>query len=117
MSLKHRQIATALAVGGVLLAALVVVVIVLFVLVLNVERAQTASLRATAASRVVTVAQRCDLTSEVRAIDLLDRAVLTAAHDPKAAAPFALHARTLAVSYAGCEKQLAEVKASLTPAP
>jgi hypothetical protein len=116
VSIKHRQIVTALAVGGALLATVVVVVIVLFVLVLGVERTLTAGERATAVSRVVTVAQRCDLTSEVRAIDLLDGAVLTAAHDPKAAA-FALHARTLAVSYAGCEKQLAAVKASLTPAP
>ncbi len=81
------------------------------------QRQQAETLKASTKTRVVTVAQRCELTSEVRAIDLLDRRVLLLAHDPVDAAAFAVHAKALAKSYAGCEKQLVQVTRINAAAP
>lgn len=85
----------------------------------SLNHALLVSEKASTKTRVTTVAQRCSLTQQVRALDLVLASHADARHGPADAEPFYLAAAAFQTSYLGCEKQLAQVEAinAKTPTP
>lgn len=72
------------------------------------------SQKASTQTRITTVTQRCELTSEIKALATLDRNVLLRFVPPRfgqaiVVAPYNKHLALLTMKYEGCEKQLALV--------
>jgi hypothetical protein len=86
------------------------------------ERNLSQTVKASAATRVTTVTQRCALTADVAAITLLDRNILLHFVPPRygqaaIVAPYDHQLGVLAQSYVACEEQLATVKKINAHAP
>ena len=113
-----RPLAVVAGVFGGALVGLIILVVVLIIRLSDVSYQQSVSQKASNATRVTTVTQRCGLTELMREQSVLVTHVVDL-FLPKLRAPFDSLSRQYASSYAGCESQLKLVVAinAHTPKP